>query len=363
MYEGITVEAIKERILGRLSTDLQTREGSYTNDIISAVAAEIAEAYHSMDAMIPSFYLDETSGAYIDQQAAVVGIVRRSGTKATCVILFTGADDASVPKETPFFTDAGLEFRLQETITIVDGAASGILEAAEPGDSYNIGAGEITQTMRNYTGIGTYSNQAASGGSDRESDASLLERYHARMQQAATSGNPYHYQQWARSVDGVGASRVIAKWNGAGTVKVIITDPDAEPADAETVNKCAAYIAAQRPIGADVTVVAATAVDLSVAASVTIDGSTTKAAVKAAFDAALKLYLAGLVKATYASNLDADLDAISAATYTVSYNRISALLLTIPGVIDHTSLTINGGTANVSIAADAVPVLAEVSAT
>lgn len=67
--------------------------------------------------------------------------------------------------------------------------------------------------------------------------------------------------------------------------------------------------------------------------------------------------------AEYASNLDADLDAISAATYTVSYNRISALLLTIPGVIDHTSLTINGGTANVSIAADAVPVLAEVSAT
>lgn len=363
MYEEITVESIKSRILARLSTDLQTREGSYTNDLISAVAAEIADAYHSMDALVPSFYLDETSGPYIDLQAAVVGIVRKAGTKASCTIRFTGSDGASVPAGTPFFTDAGMEFRLKEDITIENGEASGELEAAEQGERYNIGAGEITQTLRNYTGISTYSNLAATGGTDSESDASLLARYLARMQQAATSGNPYHYQQWAGSVEGVGVSRVISKWNGAGTVKVILTDPDEEPASSAAVTKCAAYIETQRPIGAAVTVVAATATNLTVAAAVTIDGSTTKSAVQETFTAALKQYLSGAVKAAYEKNLDADLDTISSETYTVSYNRISALLLSVPGVIDHTSLKVNNGTANISIAADAVPVLTEVSVT
>lgn len=74
MYENLTVEDIKSRILERITTNLQTREGSYTNDVISAAAAEIAEVYHSMDALLPAFYLDETSGTYIDRQAAVVGI-------------------------------------------------------------------------------------------------------------------------------------------------------------------------------------------------------------------------------------------------------------------------------------------------
>ena len=55
------------------------------------------------------------------------------------------------------------------------------------------------------------------------------------------------------------------------------------------------------------------------------------------------------------------LDTLAEETYTVSYNRISAILLTIPGVVDHTALLVGGGTENISVAADAVPVLTEVT--
>ena len=48
-------------------------------------------------------------------------------------------------------------------------------------------------------------------------------------------------------------------------------------------------------------------------------------------------------------------------TYTVSYNRISYLLLSIPGVKDYTALTVDGATANITIAADEVPVLTGVT--
>ena len=360
MYENLTVEDIKSRILERITTNLQTREGSYTNDVISAAAAEIAGVYHSMDALLPAFYLDETSGTYIDRQAAVVGITRKAGTKAACSITFTGTNGAQVPAGTPFYT-AGLAFTLRETVTVADGTAAGTLEAAEVGDLYNIGAGEITQTLKNYSGITGYTNGEASGGTDPESDASLLSRYLDRMRRTATSGNPYHYQQWANSVAGVGASRVIAKWDGPGTVKVILADPNMEPAAEETVEACGAYIEEQRPVGAAVTVVAAEALELSVSATVTIDGTTTREAVKTAFAEALGTYFRSLVTTAFAQNLDGQLDTLAEETYTVSYNRISAILLTIPGVVDHTALLVSGGTQNVSVAADAVPVLTEVT--
>ena len=273
MYEHITVEGIKAGILGRLKTDLDKREGSQTNDEISAISAELAEAYHSMDALVPAFYLDETSGAYIDKQAAVVGIVRKAGAKASCVITFTGTDGASVPAGTPFYTAAGLAYYLEEAVVIAGGTASGTLTAAEPGDGYNIGAGEITQPLRNYSGISGYANEAATGGTDPETDAALLARYLERMRRTPTSGNPYHYQSWANSVDGVGASRVISKWNGAGTVKVVLADTEMEPASEATVAACAAFVESQRPVGAAVTVVAAQAKEMAVTAVVSIDGT------------------------------------------------------------------------------------------
>ena len=43
--------------------------------------------------------------------------------------------------------------------------------------------------------------------------------------------------------------------------------------------------------------------------------------------------------------------------------RVLALLLTIPGVQNFTSLTVNGGTEDITIPASSVPVVGEVSVT
>ena len=284
-------------------------------------------------------------------------------SEAACVIRFTGSDGAQAPAGTPFYTEAGLAFALEETVILAGGTGEGRLVCQEVGRKGNIAPGEITQTLRNYTGIDSYTNEAATGGVDRESDEALLERYLARMRRTATSGNPYHYQQWADSVEGVGASRVIAKWNGPGTVKVILAGQDFGPAPEEVVTACGAYIEHQRPVGAEVTVTAAQGVELAVTATVSIDGTTTKGKVQTAFQAALAAYLAGLVKTAFTRNLDGELDDVAGQRYTVSYNRVSALLLSVPGVIDHTALTVAGGTASVSVPADGVPVLTEVTVT
>ena len=50
-------------------------------------------------------------------------------------------------------------------------------------------------------------------------------------------------------------------------------------------------------------------------------------------------------------------------SYTLIYNRVVAILLNIPGVENFTSLTVNGGTADVTIQAGQIPVAGEVSVT
>ncbi|WP_312637124.1 baseplate J/gp47 family protein [Oscillibacter sp.] len=362
MYEDLTEEQVKARIIARLQTPLLTGEGSFTGDIIAAIAAELCQCYHSMDAMAPAFYVDETSGSYIDKQASMVGINRKAGTSAACPVTFTGSDGATVPAGAPFYTAAGLTFYLDGAVTISGGTATGTLTAAV-GSAYNIGAGEIVSTLRNYSGITGYANGPATGGTDAETDTALVERYYARMRRSPTSGNPYHYQMWAGETDGVGFARVISKWDGDGTVKVLLASPDGGVVDPEVVAAAAAHIGTERPVGPAVTVLSATARMLEVSAAVSIDGSTSKEAVQDALEQAVGAYFKSLVSGSFSRNLDAELDALEEQTYTVLYNRVAFLLLSIPGVVDYTALTVGGGESNVVIAADEVPVLGEVTVT
>jgi uncharacterized phage protein gp47/JayE len=266
-----------------------------------------------------------------------------------------------VPSGATFYTATGLGFVLAAAVTLTASGAQGTLVAESVGEAYNIRAGELVSTLTNYSGITSYRNEAASGGTDPETDQSLLERYLERMRRAATSGNAAHYQMWANSVDGVGASRVIAKWNGNGTVKVLLADPDFQPVSETVRAACAAYVDKQRPVGSSVTVASAKARNITVVAQVTTSGSTATAEVQAALGKAVRSYLRDLAAAAFAENIDLQVDKLEAKTYTLLYNRIAFLLLSIPGVLDYKSLTVCGGTANLSLQADELPVLTEVT--
>ncbi len=363
MYESMSPERIRSRILSRLKTDLQTREGSFTNDVIAAAAAELSECYHSLDALLPAFYVDETSGPYIDKQAGIVGIVRKSGTRASCVITFTGANGATVPAGAVYYTASGLAFALEQAVTLRDGTGQGLLIAAEVGDAYNIAPGEIVSALRNYTGVSEYANEAADGGADPETDEALLSRYLERMRKPATSGNPYHYQQWAKEVEGVGAARIVSKWNGPGTVKVIAADQDLQPATAAAVAACAAHIEAERPIGPEVTVEAAKTLEVRVDAAVTLEPSSSPVTVRAALEETLGAYLRQLASAAFEDSVDLQFETLDKGSYPILFNRIAFLLLSIPGVVDYTSLTLNGASGNLTVPADALPVLKGVTVT
>ena len=347
MFESITPESIKAAILAEAGDSLETREGSFLDSMAGPAAVEIWKVYQAMNAVISIAFPDESAGGYLDLEGAKYGITRKPGTRARCTMTLTGTAGSTIPAGTVFLTLEGLEFALLEDVLLTGGSDTGTAEAVEIGSAYNVEAGAITRMVQTLTGLSTWTNAAATGGTDPESDAALYERIRDFRSRQATSGNAYHYEQWAMEVPGAGGAKIFPLWNGAGTVKVVLVDADMEPASPEIVAAAAAHIEEERPIGATVTVAAAQSLAIHVAAKLTLDGSTTLPEVKAVFE----------------TELDAYLKTLAFRTSILRYNQVAYLLLSLPGVLDFTSLTLNGGTGNVSIGAEQVPALGEVTLT
>lgn len=345
MFEDVTVESIKAAILTDAGAELETREGSFLDSMAGPAALEIWKVYQSLSALVSIAFPDDTSGGYLDIEGAKYGITRKSGTKARAVMTLSGTAGTVVPAGTVFLTSGSLEYTLLEAVALTGGADTGTVEAAEVGDEYNVEAGTITQMVVTIPGLSTWTNAAAEGGTDQETDDALYLRIEAYRSKPATSGNAYHYEQWALEVDGVGKVQVLPLADGPGTVTVLVADSNLEPAVETIVDAVAAHIEEERPIGAAVTVAAPEALAVAVAATVTIDGTTDLETVQAALEDSLSAYLKGLV-------FDAE---------TILYNRVAYLLLSIDGVTDYSALTVNGGTANVSIPDGSIPVLGEVT--
>ncbi len=329
MFEHYTPEMIKNRILARLQSKLETREGSVTNDQVSGVSYELWIAYQMMDSLIPIFYVDETSGIYLDKQAGDFGIVRKSGAYAHASIHFTGKAGTTIP--------AGM--------------------------AYNIDAADITSMLRNISGLTSYENEAAVGGVDMESNRDYLARYREYLSHPPTSGNGYHYQQWAMEVNGVGAARILKVWNGGGTVKCILASPDMEPVDEAVVASTSEHIAAECPVGAEATCLSVLSQAITVSASVTLEDTASLSIVQAAMVSNLDTYLRQLVKTDFAKVIDVRKESLDDYAYKVLYSRIGFYLLSIDGVLDYSNLTVNGATANVIVPYDTIPVAGEVTLT
>lgn len=347
LFDSYTPETIKASILNKIGTDLQTREGSYTYDLVSPVAFEIWRWCMTLDELIHAFYVDETSGIYLDKHANLLGLARKAGTKAHAEIYFQGKDGLVIPAGTVFLTPSGLQYSLVYDVTFQNGEGTGCLQAAEVGDQYNAAAGEINQIVRTITGLDAWTTGAAMGGTDPESDADLFSRIDNQRKNPGTSGNEAHYLQWALECDGVGAAKVTGLWAGPGTVRVLLVGYDREPVDQDVVDAAAAYIETVRPVGADVTVLSAEPTPITVTAKVVIDTTTTLEQVKTAF----------------VSELDTYLRELAFEQYIVYRTRVGALLMGVPGVVDIAELQINGKEANLILTDTTVPVSGEVTLT
>lgn len=349
MYEDQTFEAIMQRLLSNVPSNIQKTEGSLIYDALAPAALELAQAYIELDRVIQLGFAQTTYGQYLDMRSAEHGLTRKQATKATGQVTITGAQGTVIPAGSLFATSAGVQFQTTSEVSINEtGQVTANIEAMEAGANGNVPSGAINTIPVAIPGVTAVSNvNPTTGGTDEESDADLLARLLEKARNPATSGNVAHYKQWALEVAGVGDAKIIPEWNGAGTVKVIIIDSNKQPASSEIVTAVINYIEEVRPIGIAVTVISATALSINVSATLTLDPAYTLAQVQPAIETAITEYLKSIAfRQDY-----------------VSYAKIGSLILDTPGVLDYANLTVNGGASNVVIDNEQVAILGTVTLT
>lgn len=350
-YDELTPESIKVSMLSDLQVggaDISTREGSYANTLVSVAAYQLFKLYQQFPSLLHMVFPDETSGEYIDKNAAQVGMTRTPGTKATVGVTFTGTDGTYIAAGTALYApESGLQFLTTKDATIANGSATAAAEAAEVGSDYNLPSGSITSLYVNIAGvIGVTNAAAATGGTDVESDADFFARYHQRRTLPITSGNKNHYITWALETTGVAYANCEPLWNGNGTVRVIIAGADRGPVDETIRQNCYDHIEEERPIGATVTVVSVVTREIPLTATVTLlDGYTTED-VKNQLTAAVGELLASQ---TFGEEVR------------VPFSRFLACLLQCPGVADYSALTVDGGMSAITINAEDAAVVGTVA--
>lgn len=346
MYEDKTQSVIREAILDAMGESISKIEGSFASDMAAAAELEIANTYEHIDYALLTYLLETNEGEYLELRAAEYGITRKAGTKATVTLTAAGTDGTVLPANTQVLSVDGHVFYTDAAATITGGTASVNATAAEIGADFNVIADSVTQFFKNIAGISSITNtNAALGGTDNESDDALRARVLFRLQMPATSGNSYHYQQWALEVDGIGAVKVLPLWNGNGTVKIIVASSAMGEINSDTLAAVTAHIEEVRPIGAAVTVVSAAAVTVNLAAMVSISSDTTLAAVQEEWGEKVGAYFKEIA-------FDAE---------SVSYNKLVYLLMSCSSVNDYTSMIANGGTSNIALSAEQIPALGTVT--
>ena len=309
----MTLEEIIEYMLSSVPDEYDISVGSFFYDLLYPVAEQVYLLQNKIKTLSTNTFALTATGEYLDRKTAEQGITRKAATYSRGIVRITGNRGEIVSKGSKVAAD-NILFSVDETMSVPE---SGYVEltatCTTAGSIGNVKAGEINR----------------------------LERYLEKVSRPNVSGNKYHYIEWAKEVVGVGEVRVIPLWNGAGTVKVVIVDTDNQPADAELIEKVKTHIDGNRPIGADVTVVSATALTVNITVKLTTDETPD---IQQKMEDSIKSYLST--------------DALKRAY--ISYAKIGSLILSVSGVEDYTNFKINGGTANITIEDGAVPVLGSV---
>lgn len=339
----MTFDEILSALLEQIPDDYDTSVGSFFYDLLYPVAEQIYNlTLRIADLSVNAFALTAV-GEYLERKCAEQGLSRRAGTYAVGTVRIYGDRGAIVHQGAKIAAD-NILFAVDETRTIPEAGYADVgATCVFAGTDGNVQVGEINRFPVTLPGLTAVENITEfTGGYAAENDVDLLDRYIQKVSHPIASGNIYHYMEWAQEVPGVGDVRVIPLWNGAGTVKVVIVDSENQPAGDELIQKVKEHIEDERPIGADVTVVSASALDIDISVTLITDGSE---GIQTAIEENIRGYFA---------------DEAMEKAY-VSYAKVGSFILSVAGVEDYSDLKINGKAENVVINDGSVPVLRSVS--
>ena len=364
-YEELETN-IKTRMVDNIPETWRVEPGDFMHDAIAANPLEIKQLQANQDEILRHAFPQYAEKEFLDLQLQAVGLKRGEATANKRNLSINAAAGVVIPKgHTALSVVLGpngdpLEYEVEDAVNFeTAGTKDVIILCRVKGEAGNVLSGSDFILQPPIPGVNIITDEGTLiPGADEEDDLSAWNRYDFKAKHPDTGGNRNDYIRWALEVTGVGKVKVLPLWAGAGTVKVVIVDTQYLPASDFLINEVQEYLDpgitgmgdGKAPCGAFVTAVKAASVVLNIEASVAWSEGADPVAVKAKFLEELEKYRKSIVFANKVGVNPA-----------VVFNRIGALLSFTNGVSNYSGLTVNGGTADIAIPGEGVPVIGEVN--
>lgn len=353
MYESVTYEEILQRMLDRVSTQMDKREGSIIYDALAPAAVELQLMYIEFDIILKETFGDTASREYLIRRAAERGIKPDAATYALLKGEFAPTS-ITIPIGSRFSLN-DLNYYVKSKIS--DGFYQ--MECETLGIQGNQYFGDMIP-IEYIDGLETAKlTELLVPGEDEEGTESLRLKYFSSFDTKAYGGNRKDYIEKTNSIAGVGSTKVTPIWNGGGTVKLTILNSNFDKASSTLIEAVQEAIDPTKdgsglgvaPIGHIVTVDTAEEVTINVVATITYDDGYSSASLHTQVVKAVSDYLLELRK-----------DWANQGTLIVRIAQIETRLLAITGILDISGTTINGSATNLTLTKYQIPVMGGVTA-
>ncbi len=347
-------EMLMERKLDMIDDKRDKRQGSLIYDALAPNAAETASFYADLEMLENRTFADTAKDDDLTRRAAERGILRKGAVKATFYGSFLDGDGMEYPVEigTRFLGEAYYYVVLSRTED-----HRYVLECETAGACGNDYLGSLLP-LETMTGLAEASlTELRTDGEDEEGDEELRKRYFASFDADAFGGNIADYKRKVSALQNVGGVKVYPVWNGGGTVKVILIDQGwRTPTETELAELQMQIDPESRgegygiaPIGHQVKVEGVTEMPVQMELQLSLAEGAVMETVLVDVCGKFEEYLEELRRAWADSEY---------LTVRVSY--LESRALDAAGVVDVLACSINGGTGNLVLAANEVPVLGEI---
>lgn len=360
MFENMTYENILESMLKNVPSDVDKREGSVIFDTLSPAALELANAYIYLDIVLNNAFADTAEREYLILRAKERGLAPYEATKAVLKleVTYTGTSENVKPGDR--FSLDGMTYvvteqMINETDSVITTYPFGEddpqdsdpgntiygqwrVECETPGKEGNTRFGDVLPLQSISELASAKITELLIPGEDTEGTEEFRERYFEAVNNEAFGGNRADYRQKVKSIDGVGQVKIYRTPKGGGTVRVVITDSENKKPSKELVNQVKEILDPEEyeglgygeaPVGHAVEVEGVSSVDVDVSvkwqteSNVTVDEGLIIEAIENYFD-----------------EVNSKWD--SRDHITIYAAQIIARILDIEGIVDVTSIFING---------------------
>lgn len=352
MFEKMTKEIILDRMLSRISDNLDKREGSVIWDALAPAALELESAYFALDTILNEAFADTASREYLIRRAKERGLTPERATNAVLKAIF----NIDIPLDSRFslndlnyiviakIGDSGQykEYQVKcETVGRVGGMYFGNIIPIDYIEGLSLA--KITELLI--------------PGEDEEDTEVFRQRYFDSFNVQAYGGNIADYKKKVHEIEGVGAVKVTPVWNGGGTVKLTIIDSDYNLASSSLIEKVQELIDPTKdgsglgiaPIGHIVTVDTAQNVVVNIRTTITFEKGYNWELVKNEVTKEVKDYIDSMRKMWAPKNENVTNNLI------VRISRIESRILSIKGIVDVQNTRINNNATNLQLTAFQLP--------